>query len=184
MSHADSIDNVGIIGRLQCGGTVEMREVIPRHMFLKRESSSTIVNIFWASGPAGSRMDSALSRKRIRSLEDRNGRRGVKSSGFSIPAPMTLDNLLRRWAPEAGNSSQRMNRRLSPNRSLIRPWWRTSSAIDVFPIPPAPTRATGSRFLAKPTTAWISSSRPKQALGGGGGNSPTGALCRCKPQKL
>ena len=96
MSHADSTDNVEIIGRLQRGGTVEIREVIPRHIFLKRVSSSTTAYISWASGPAGSRMDSALSRNRIISFEDKNGRRGVRSSGFSTPAPMTLDNRLRR----------------------------------------------------------------------------------------
>ena len=183
MSHADSIDNEGIAGRLQRGGTVEMREVIPRQMFLNRVNSSTTAYISWASGPAGSRIDSALSRNSIISFEDRNGRRGVRSSGFCTPAPVTLDNRLSRWAHEAGNLSQRMNRRLSPNRCLIRSLWRTSSAIDVFPIPPVPTRATGSRFSAKPTTVWISSSRPKQALGGGGGNSPRGTLGRCKPTK-
>ena len=31
ISHADSIDNVGMTGRLQCRGTVEMREVMQRH---------------------------------------------------------------------------------------------------------------------------------------------------------
>ena len=160
-----------------------MREVIPRQMFSKRVSSSTTLYVSWASGPAGSRIDSALSRNKIILVEDRNCRRGVKSSGFSIPAPMTLDNRLRRCVWDAGNRSQRMNRRLSPNLSLIRGWWRTFSAIDVFPIPPAPTRAIGTRFSAKSTTVSTSSSRPKHVLGGGGGNSPGGPLCSCKVQK-
>ena len=34
-----------------------------------------------------SRMDSALSRNRMISLEDRCGYRGVRSSGLSTPAP-------------------------------------------------------------------------------------------------
>ena len=180
MSHADSIDKVGMIGRLQCGGTVEMREVIPRQMFSNRVSSSTTLYSSWASGPAGSRIDSALSRNKIILVEDRNGRSGVRSSGFSIPAPMTLDNRLRRCVCEAGNWSQQMNRRLSPNLALVRGWWRTFRAIEVFPIPPAPMRATGSSSSAKLTTASTSSSRPKQVLGGGGGDSPPGTLSRCK----
>ena len=49
-----------------------------------------------------------------------------------------------------------------------------------FPNPPAPMRATGSRFSAKPATSSISSLRPKQALGGGGGDSPRGRLRKCK----
>ena len=65
MSQAGSIDNVGIIGRLQCGGTMEMREVMQRELFSNRVSSSTILDIPRASGPAESRIDidSALPRK-------------------------------------------------------------------------------------------------------------------------
>ena len=48
--------------------------------------------------------------------------------------------------------------------------------MDVFPIPPAPMRAMGSSFWAISTTLSISSSRPKQALGAGGGDSPTPTL--------
>jgi hypothetical protein len=48
--------------------------------------------------------------------------------------------------------------------------------MDVFPIPPAPMRAMGVRLLARLMILSISSSRPKQALGGGGGNSPGDAL--------
>ena len=44
--------------------------------------------------------------------------------------------------------------------------------MDVFPIPPAPIRAIGVRFSTSPTIVSINSSRPKQALGGGGGDSP------------
>ena len=51
MSHADSVDNVGIIGRLQRGGTVEIREVIPRQMLLNRLSSSTTAYISRDSVP-------------------------------------------------------------------------------------------------------------------------------------
>ena len=46
--------------------------------------------------------------------------------------------------------------------------------MDVLPIPPAPIRATEVRLSAKVTTSSISSSRPKQALGAGGGSSPVG----------
>ena len=43
----------------------------------------------------------------------------------------------------------------------------------VLPIPPVPTRATGARRSAKPTTFLIKSSRPKKMVGGGGGDSPS-----------
>ena len=118
-------------------------------------------------------MDSALSRTMNISLEDRNGRRGVKSSGFSIPAPMAFDNRLRRSARAAWNWSQRMNRRFSLKRFLIRSWWRTDRVMDVFPIPPAPMRAIEVRLSARLTIFSINSSRPKQAPGGGGGSSPS-----------
>ena len=173
MSHADSIGSVGITGRLQLGGTVEMREVMQSEIVLNRLSSSTTAYMFWESGPCGSRMDSALSRTMSISLEDRNGRRGVKSSGFSIPAPMTFESWLRRLACEGGNLSQRMNRRFSLNRFSMRLLWRTDRAIDVFPIPPAPMRAIDVRLSARPTIFSINSSRPKQAPGGGGGDSPS-----------
>jgi hypothetical protein len=45
--------------------------------------------------------------------------------------------------------------------------------MDVFPIPPTPMRATGISFSVRPTIVSISSSRPKQALGGGGEDSPS-----------
>ena len=44
--------------------------------------------------------------------------------------------------------------------------------MEVFPIPPGPMRAIGVRFSARPTISSISLSRPKQTLGGGGGDSP------------
>ena len=47
-------------------------------------------------------------------------------------------------------------------------------------VPPAPMRAMGVRFTARPTIFSINSSRPKQALGGGGGDSSAGMLCKCK----
>ena len=49
-----------------------------------------------------------------------------------------------------------------------------------FANPPAPIRAIGSRFSARRTTFPTSSSRPKQALGGGGGDSLTKALYKSK----
>src|SRR5882757_9285171 len=117
-------------------------------------------------------MDSALSRTIIISLEDRNGRRGVRSSGFLMPAPMTLEIRLRKGAREGENWSQRMNRRLSPNRCLMRLLWSTVRAIEVFPIPPAPMRATGVRLWVRSTSLSIKLLRPKKARGGGGGDSP------------
>ena len=121
-------------------------------------------------------MDSALSRTISISLDDRNGRRVVRSSGFFALAPITTESRLRKLAREGGNWSQRMNRRLSPYRSSIRSSWRTASAMDVFPIPPGPTRATGVRSEARQITFSITSPRPKQTLGGAGGNSPAAVL--------
>ena len=96
MSHAESIDSVGMTGRLQCRGTVEIREVRHRHIDLNRLNSSTTEYISRAPAPCGSRMDSALSRIRIISVEDRDGRRGVRSRGFSMPAPTTLESRARK----------------------------------------------------------------------------------------
>jgi len=45
--------------------------------------------------------------------------------------------------------------------------------MDVFPIPPTPTRAMGVRVSARQIIFSISPSRPKHALGAGGGDSPT-----------
>ena len=44
--------------------------------------------------------------------------------------------------------------------------------MDVFPIPPAPMRAIGIRLSTRSTISPMSFSRPKKALGGGGGDSP------------
>src|SRR5882757_4107982 len=123
-------------------------------------------------GAGGSSTDSALSRMISISLEDRNGRRGVRSSGFLTPAPMALESRLRKGARESENWSQRMKRRFSPNRCLTQSLWSTVRATDVFPIPPAPMRATGVRLWARATILSIKSSRPKKARGGGGGVSP------------
>ena len=71
-----------------------------------------------------------------------------------------------------------MNRRSSPNLSLMWLWWRTVRAIDVFPIPPGPMRAIGVRFPARLMIFSTNSSRPKHALGGGGGSSPGGVFRR------
>ena len=51
----------------------------------------------------------------------------------------------------------------------------------VFPIPPGPMRAIGVRFSARSMISSISSARPKQALGRGGGDSPgaVGKGLRC-----
>ena len=49
-----------------------------------------------------------------------------------------------------------------------------------FPNPPAPMRAIGVRFSVRSTIFSISSSRPKQAHGGGGGNSPGRTLRKSK----
>jgi len=52
--------------------------------------------------------------------------------------------------------------------------------MDVFPIPPAPMSAIGVKVSARPMILSISSSRPKHTLGGGGGDSPGGILCKRK----
>ena len=140
-------------------------------MLLNWLSSSTAEYISLVSGPCGSSMDSALSRTMSISIEDRNGRRGARFSGFSMLAPTTSESRRRKCMSETGNWSQRMNRRLFPNRCLMRLSWRTVRTTDVLPIPPAPIRAIGVRCAAKPTTSSISLSRPK-ILGGGGGDSP------------
>ena len=85
---------------------------------------------------------------------------------------MACESRLRKLARPAGNLSQRMNRRFSPNRFLTRSSWRTVRETDVFPIPPAPMRAIGARLLTRLMILSTSPSRPKQALGGGGGDSP------------
>ena len=125
-------------------------------------------------------MDSALSRTINISFEDRNDRREARSLGFSTLAPITSESWRRKLAWEGGNLSQRMNRRLSPNRSFTRSWWRAARAMDVFPIPPVPMRAIGLRVSARSTIFSINASRPKQALGRGGGNSPRGMLLKCQ----
>ena len=48
--------------------------------------------------------------------------------------------------------------------------------IDVLPIPPVPVRAIDVRCPMRPMIVSTSSLRPKKTLGGGGGNSPRGAL--------
>ena len=52
--------------------------------------------------------------------------------------------------------------------------------MDVFPIPPGPMRAIGVRSSARVTIFSISSLRPKQALGCGGGDSPSMLDAKCK----
>ena len=52
--------------------------------------------------------------------------------------------------------------------------------MDVLPIPPGPIRAIGVRLSVRWMILPINSSRPKQALGGGGGNSPGGILYKGK----
>src|ERR1700759_2525559 len=44
--------------------------------------------------------------------------------------------------------------------------------MDVFPIPPAPMRAIGVLFSARPMIFSINSLRPKHDLGGWGASSP------------
>ena len=125
-------------------------------------------------------MESALSRTINISFKDRDDRREARSLGFSMLAPITSERWRRKPAQEAGNLSQRMKRRLSPNRCFIRLWWRAARAMEVFPIPPAPMRAMGLRVSARPTIFSINPSRPKQALGRGGGNSPREMLLKCQ----
>jgi hypothetical protein len=45
---------------------------------------------------------------------------------------------------------------------------------------PAPMRAVGTRFYVMPMISSIDPSRPKQAPGGGGGDSSGGILCKYK----
>lgn len=78
----------------------------------------------------GSRLDSALSRTMSVSLEDKKGCRGIKSSGFSMPAPVALGSSTKKRAREAGNW---MDRWTPPNRrSLTRPRWKTARAMVAF----------------------------------------------------
>ena len=48
--------------------------------------------------------------------------------------------------------------------------------MDDFPIPLVPIGAIGARSFTRPTIFLINFSCPKQALGGGGGDSPGGML--------
>ena len=102
---------------------------------------------------------------------------GVEASqllhyGIYLLCVRSLRSRRRKWAHEAGNWSQRMNRRSSPNRRLIKPWWRTARAMEVLPIPPAPMRVVGIKFSARSNIFSINSSRQKKVLGGRGGDSP------------
>ena len=96
-------DSVGIAGCFQCGRTVEVREVVPRQMPLKRLNFSATVYISNASVPCGSRIGSALSRNSIISVEAWNGRRGVNSFRIFYPKPVALESQTEKWAHEAGN---------------------------------------------------------------------------------
>jgi len=124
--------------------------------------------------PCGPRMDSALSRVMDVSFEDRNGRRGSDPRGFrcSHRRPWRAGGGNERARGESVAADESTFQRLSPNRRLMRLSRRTARAMDVFPIPPGPMRAKGVRFCARPTIFLINSSRPKKALGGGGGDSP------------
>ena len=82
--------------------------------------------------------------------------------------------------PRGRKLTQRMNRRLSPNRSLTRLRWGIAKATEVFPMPSTPRRAIEVRLSMRPTIHPISSSRPKQALRGGRGVSPRGGLRKHK----
>ena len=113
------------------------------------------------------------------SFEDRDGRNGDKSSGFSVPAAITVENRRRKRVSDAGDLSQRMNGRSSPNRCLMRPSWRTVRAASALPMPPTPIRAIGSRFSAE-STILTSSSHPNKILGTGGGDSP----CEPNPDEI
>lgn len=75
---------------------MEIREVIPRQILLKRLNCSTRVYIPLAWVPCGSRIDSALSRNKIISREDRYGRKADKSRGFSTSAPVALESRARK----------------------------------------------------------------------------------------
>ena len=97
-----------------------MRDVMHGWMLSGWLGSSTTASISCPLAPCGSRIDSALSRTIGISSEVRDGRRGVGSSGFSTPAPMTFESRRRKLAHEAVNWSQRMNRRLFLNLSLTR----------------------------------------------------------------
>ena len=146
--------------------------MMARQILLNWLSTSTMAYICCALVPLASRIDPALSRTISISFEDKFRRKGVRSSGFSIPAPMALESRRRKWVWDAGNWSQRMNQRLSPNRSLMRSSWSAVKTTNDSPIPPAPIRAIDARLSARSTILWTNSSRPKKIFGGGGGNSP------------
>ena len=83
-------------------------------------------------------------------VDDQRG--GVRSSGFSMLTP----------TGQGGT-----NKRLSPNRRLMRLSRWTAKAMDVFPIPPGQMRAKGVRFCARSTNS-INSSRPNKDVHGSG----------------
>ena len=160
---------------------MEIRDAMQRQIFLNSLSSSIEAYTSSEFGICGSRIDSALSRTIKMSFEDRNGRREARSSGFSVLEPMALESRRRKWVREEGNWSQRMNRRSLPNRCLTRSSWRTVRAIDVLPIPPAPSRAIDLRSFAESMISSTKSSRPKKNPGGGGGDSPNGLGKEMRP---
>ena len=82
---------------------MDSRDVMQTHIVSSRHSSSTEVYISRAFVPCGSRIDSVLSRTMRISFDDRNGSKGVRLSGFSIPAPVTFESWLRKCGRVAGN---------------------------------------------------------------------------------
>jgi len=118
-------------------------------------------------------MLSALSMIKKIGFEERNSRRGARLLGFVTPEPITIESRLRKWMSDVGNSSQRINRRSSPNFCLMNSWWRTVRAMEVLPIPPVPMRTRGVLVLTDPRISSTISSLPRNNLGAGGGNSPS-----------
>ena len=92
MSHAASFDSAGMSSHSESGGKFEIRDVMQRQMLLSRLSSSSTPYISWELVTCGSSTDSVLSRTMNMSLEDRDGRKEVRSSGFLMPVPMVLES--------------------------------------------------------------------------------------------
>ena len=107
ISYAAPINNAGIYGRLRDGKTVVIRGDTKACRVHPPPNKSDIGS-FGVEGD-----DEHL-------FGGKEGRSGVRSPGFLTPAPMILESRAKEWARETGNWTQRMNRRFSSKRSLIR----------------------------------------------------------------
>ena len=86
MSYAAPSDNVGMSSRSKSGGMVKIRDVMQRQM------AELLRRCVYLLGARHTRVENRfrVAEDNENILGDRNGRKGVRSSRFSMPAPMAL----------------------------------------------------------------------------------------------